>query len=166
MKLRSISIRFIELEDAPFLLELMNSPNWLKYIGDRKICNEEDARNYILEKMSPRLEDKGFINHVMLTKESNIPVGTCSIHNREGIEGLDIGYALLPQFEGKGYARAGAKLMIEKVFNQYKQNQVSAITTKTNEASCRLLENLGFTFDSSITIPSSQEALRLYRLKK
>ena len=37
----------INIKDAPFFLELMNTPHWLKYIGDRNIKSIEDAEEAI-----------------------------------------------------------------------------------------------------------------------
>ena len=48
-------------EDAGFILELLNSPKWLEYIGDRSVHTEEDAKQYIKNKISPQLEKLGYI---------------------------------------------------------------------------------------------------------
>lgn len=36
------------MADAPFIVELLNSPNWLQYIGDRSIKTVTDAQSYLL----------------------------------------------------------------------------------------------------------------------
>ncbi|APC97667.1 GNAT family N-acetyltransferase [Francisella frigiditurris] len=45
------------ISDAEFIYALMNTPKWIKYIGDRNINTIEDARNYIKIKIHPQLED-------------------------------------------------------------------------------------------------------------
>lgn len=160
-----LKLPVITEKDASFLYQLMNTPKWFAYIGDRKIRNEADALQYMEDRMHPDLQIKGFVNHVMTEKTSNQPVGTCSLHDREGVEGLDVGYALLPAFEGKGYAFEGARAMIDLAFNEHKQSKVSAITNETNKGSWRLLEKIGFKQQGYVQLPDVQEAIRLYVLK-
>ena len=38
------------INEAPFILELYNSPNFIKFIGDRNIKSIDDAENYIINK--------------------------------------------------------------------------------------------------------------------
>ena len=158
-------LRIITEEDSHFLYRLMNTPKWFEYIGDRKVHNEADALQYMEDRMHPDLQVKGFVNHVMIEKTSNQPVGTCSLHDREGVEGLDVGYALLPAFEGKGYATEGARAMIDLAFEVYKQTEISAITNDANKGSWRLLEKIGFKQQGYVQLPDVQEAIRLYVLK-
>ncbi|MEO1254028.1 MAG: GNAT family N-acetyltransferase [Bacteroidota bacterium] len=159
-----LQLRIIKAADASFLHQLMNTPKWFSYIGDRHINSEEDAIQYMKDKMHADLAVKGFMNHVMITKETNEPVGTCSLHDREGVEGLDIGYALLPEFEGKGYASEGAKAMVKMAFNIYQQTQVSAIVNDENEGSWRLLEKIGFQHQGYIQLPNMSGQVLLYVL--
>ena len=155
-------LRIIKTADAPFLQRLMNTPKWYKYIGDRNIKNVTDAIEYMNDRMHPDLSVKGFVNHVMVDKTSEQPIGTCSLHNREGVEGLDIGYALLPEFEGMGYASEGAHAMLELAFNVHRQIKVSAITSEENHGSKRVLEKLGFRQEGHIQLPGTSEQICLY----
>lgn len=164
MESKRLQFRLIEESDAPFLYRLMNTKNWLENIGDRNIRNEYDAIQYMRNKMHPDLEVKGFINYVMIEKQSKQIVGTCSIHNRDGVDGIDIGYALLPQFEGNGFASEGASFLVNKVFEEFKPDKISAITTDENIGSCRLLEKIGFNHEDYIKIPGVKEQLKLYTL--
>ncbi|MGD1843026.1 MAG: GNAT family N-acetyltransferase [Thermonemataceae bacterium] len=166
MDLLRLTLRHITSNDANFLYELMNTQKWHQFIGDRGITSVAAARKYIEEKMDAQLSTKGFINYVMIERTTNQPVGTCSIHNRAGVVGLDVGYALLPTFEGSGYASEGAKAMIGQVFSVYHQEKVSAITTTENVGSCKLLERLGFTQQGFLQLPNGTLQLRHYSLAK
>lgn len=166
MQSARLKYRLISEADAPFLLQLMKTNKWHRYIGDRKIQNEVDAKLYIRSKMGAKLSVKGFVNHLMIDKKTNIAIGTCSLHDREGIVGMDVGYALLPEHEGKGYATEGAAFMVQLAFSKYQQEQISAITTDMNVGSCRVLERLGFIYRSFIRIPHGDENLKLYVLEK
>ena len=166
METSQLKYRVISEADAAFLFELMNTDKWHSYIGDRKIRTEEDARNYIRANMSAELSQKGFINHVMVDKKTNIPVGTCSLHDRPGVEGLDVGYALLPTYEGRGFATEGATLMVKLAFSRFQQKLISAITTDENIRSCRVLEKIGFQHQSYVRLPNGKEELKLYVLEQ
>ncbi len=166
METNRLKLRLITKDDAHFLFKLMNTEKWHLNIGDRNITDDDRAREYMNSRMSPVLEEKGFINHVMIEKESGEPVGTCSIHDRNGVNGLDIGYALLSEFEGKGYATEGALMMIKVAFEKFEQEEISAITTDNNIGSCKVLERLGFKHQSYIKLPDGNEELKLYVLSR
>lgn len=162
----SIKLRLITEEDAPLLYQLMTADNWLAHIGDRGISSIADARRYIQDRMHPELEEKGFINHVISDPQIKQELGTCSLHNREGVEGLDIGYAILEAFEDRGYATAAAKEMIKLAFEKYAEDQVSAITTNDNIGSCQVLEKIEFQAQGYVQLPDGTDKLRLYVLRK
>lgn len=159
-------LKVIDAEDAPFLFRLMNTPKWHKMIGDRGIHTVSDALKYMKERMDADLSKKGFVNYVMIQKETNENVGTCSLHNREGVDGLDIGYALLPTYEGYGYASEGAQAMINLAFNKHDLDSVNAITDDVNLGSHKVLEKLGFEMKGYIGLPNEKERIRLYKLTK
>ncbi|WP_420315969.1 GNAT family N-acetyltransferase [Ekhidna sp.] len=164
METLQLYLRPITSDDANFLLKLMNTDKWHQNIGDRSVYTKEDALQYMADRMDPDLAKKGFVNHVMVEKESGLSVGTCSLHDREGVEGMDIGYALLPDFEGRGYAYEGAQAMVKLAFEKYNQKQVSGITTDENQGSCRILEKLGFKYQGYIQLPDNPENIKWYIL--
>ncbi len=166
METERLFLKLIAPEDAEFLFRLMNTSQWHEMIGDREVYSVEDAKRYMDERMDPDLGVKGFVNHVMVHKETGEPVGTCSLHDREGIEGIDIGYALLSEYEGNGYATEGAKAMIELAFTKYELASVSAITNDENVGSHKVLEKLGFKHSGHIRIPEIDDSIRLYVLNK
>ena len=127
-------------EDAPFLLELLNTPKWIKYIGDRKIRSIADAEEYIENKMTPQLKKLGYSNYIVIRKSDGKKLGTCGLYDREGFDGIDIGFAFLPQYERNGYAYESAHKMMEVAKKHFKIDHISAITTKENIVSQKLLE--------------------------
>lgn len=97
-------LRPVQESDALFILRLFRSENWLKYIGERDVHTIDEARTYIREKMYPQLKKEGYGNYLVIRKTDNDSIGTCGLFDREGLEGIDIGFAFLPEFEGQGYA--------------------------------------------------------------
>jgi len=152
-------------EDAGFLLDLLNSPKWLEYIGDRNVQTEEDAIQYIKNRISPQLEKLGFANFTLIRKSDGVKIGSCGLYDREGVEGIDIGFALLPAFEGLGYGFESASKVLEIGKNKFNIDKFSAITTKNNLASQRLIEKLGLRYIETIRIPNDDEELLLYVLE-
>ena len=153
-------------EDAAFIYELMNTPKFLKYIGDRNIKTVNDAANYIKERMIPQLNRLGFSNYTLIRKSDNCKVGTCGLYDREGLEGIDIGFAFLPAYENKGYGFEASSKLLELAFTCFGISEVKAITTKDNIPSQRLLEKLGLKNEGTTRIPDDEEELLLFVLKR
>ena len=90
-------------DDASFICELMKSEGWLKYIGDRNIKSVEDARNYIVNGAMKSYRESGFGFYLVRLRESSIPIGISGLVKRDTLEYPDVGFAFLPEYEGKGY---------------------------------------------------------------
>ncbi|NND76618.1 MAG: GNAT family N-acetyltransferase [Flavobacteriales bacterium] len=159
-------IRPTNEDDAEFVVELFNSPKWLKFIGDRKVRTAEDAKEYISKKMTPQLDRLGFSNYTVIRKRDQAKIGTCGLYDRDGLDGVDMGFAFLSQFEKQGYAFEASKKILEAAFTEFKLESVSAITIRENIDSQRLLEKLGFHFHDMTNLPDDPEDLMLYRIHK
>ncbi len=153
------------IDDADFLLVLLNSPKWLKYIGDRKVETIEDAITYIQNRMNPQLERLGFGNYTVSLKSNNQKIGICGLYDRKGLEGLDIGFAFLPEFEKKGYAFESANKLLEVAVEKFKIKEISAITTEDNSESQKLLVKLGLQFEKKFFLEGDSEELMLFKLR-
>ncbi|MEZ5008622.1 MAG: GNAT family N-acetyltransferase [Chitinophagales bacterium] len=94
-------IRPTNESDAAFLMELLNTPKWIQNIGNRNINNLEDAKVYIQTKCTPQFERLGYGNYTVVRKSDQVKLGTCGLYDREGLEGIDIGFAFLPQYEAR-----------------------------------------------------------------
>ncbi len=157
-----LHLRPTTVDDAPFILELLNTPKFHKYIGDRKVRSIPDAEKYIQEKMLPQLSEKGYSNYTIIRLSDNEKLGTCGLYAREGLEDVDIGFAFLPQHEKQGYAFEAAAKLKEAAENVFHLTRLCAITTKDNFDSQKLLEKLGFQFEKLTFIPNDEEELMLY----
>lgn len=153
-------------EDAAFIYELFNTPKWLKNIGDRNIGSPEMAKEYILTKMQPQLERLGFSNYTLIRKTDKVKIGCCGLYDREGLEGIDIGFAFLPEYEGQGFAFEAADKLKKIAFKEFGLHALSAITSKHNVSSQRLLEKLGLALAGTTTLPNGKEELLIYTIEK
>ena len=132
-------------EDAALVLAILTAPKALKFIGDRNLYSEEDAREYIRSRALPQLRERGYANYTLVTKETGTKVGVCGLYVRPDLELIDLGYALHPDHEGQGYAREASKRIMQAAKERFGQLKLSAITHGENTASIKVLEALGFT---------------------
>lgn len=137
-------IKPCSLEDSSFLFSLMNSDSWLFYIGDRGIRSLEDAQNYIKTNYLAQFDSLGFATYIVINKESMQKMGVCGFYNRDEIEGLDFGFAFLPEFEGKGFAFEAATKLLDVAKSDFGLQKLAAVTLETNLKSQALLLKLGF----------------------
>ncbi|RLQ94279.1 GNAT family N-acetyltransferase [Falsibacillus albus] len=158
---RLILRRFMP-DDAPFMLELMNDADYIKNIGDRGIRTKEEAKNSLLNGPMKMYEEHGFGLFLTELKENHTPMGMCGLIKREGLEDVDIGYAFLPGYRGKGYAVEAAKASLEYGKNDQKLKRVVAITSVDNEGSIKLLERIGLQYEKLVTLPNDDEELKLF----
>jgi len=157
-----LMLRNIEPDDAAFMLDLVNQPTYHKYIGDKGVRTITDAKNFINNVVSKSYVENGFGHYVIELKgEAKIPIGTCGFVNRASLDDPDVGFALLPQYEKKGYAFEAADAVMKYGREQLGMKRIAAITTQDNEASIKLLGRLGLKFERLIEMPTG-EVLNLF----
>lgn len=154
-------LRNICLDDSTFLLELINSPGWLEFIGDKKITTEEACKEWIDSVVLKQLRDLGFTTMVIFRKEDNLPIGVVSLVKRDYLDYLDIGYALLPEFVGSGYAFEATKAGLVYAKGDLNSLYVYAIVQDNNIRSKNLLDRLNFIYEG--TVDGGGEVLLKYR---
>lgn len=158
-------LRSTSVDDAAFIFELLNTPKWLKYIGDRNVTSVESAKEYIKAKMLPQLEKLGYSNYTLIRKSDSKKIGTCGLYDRDGLEGIDIGFAFLPEFENEGYGYESANKLKNIAFDKFGIKEINAITKKDNIPSQKLLEKLGLKLIGTTILPNEDVELLLYKIK-
>ena len=111
-------LREFTLDDTAFIIELVNTPGWLEFIGDRNVKTEEQARSYLQNGPLKSYKENGFGLTMVQLKTEKTPIGMCGILKRDNLDNPDIGFVFLTKFMGKGYAFeiANAKLIFAKTF--------------------------------------------------
>ena len=132
--------------DAEFVLELLNEPSWLRFIGDRGVRTLDDARSYITNGPKAMYARHGFSLLVVERKTDGAALGMCGLIQRDSLDAPDIGYAFLPRAWGQGYAREAAAAVLAHGHSALALPRIHAITDPENTASIRLLEDLGMRF--------------------
>ncbi len=164
-------IRELDAErDAAFILDLLNQPSFIKYIGDRGVRTVDESRDFIENRYRQSYRDHGYGLYTVALKseipDPDSPIGICGFVRRPGLDGPDIGFAFLPQFERQGFALESAAAMMRYGDETLGFTEVFAITTLDNTSSIRLLEKLGFSFEKLVTMPGGDEELRLFSNRK
>ena len=161
-----LSIRKLEAElDADFMRRLLNSPKFIKYIGDRKVRSIDEAQHFIRDRYRKTYEVHGYGLYVVELKADGKgeQIGICGFVRRDSLPAPDLGFAFLPEYEGKGFGFESANALLKFGRETLKFNEVLAITTVDNEASGRLLTKLGFAFEKQ-TETSEGEILNRYKI--
>ncbi len=157
---KRLILREANLDDAEFMLKLLNSKGWLDYIGDRGVRTIDDAKKYIINKLLPDYGKNNIAMFIMERKEDGAPIGTCGLIKRPQLEDVDIGFAILDEYGKKGYAYEAASATLKMAIDDIKINRIVGITTLENKDSQRLLEKIGMAFEKMV--PFDDEDLMLF----
>ena len=155
-------LRQLKIDDAEFILALLNEPSFLRYIGDKKVRSIDDARQYILNGPIASYERNGFGLYLAAIREPHTPIGICGLLKREELADVDIGFAFRPDFWGQGFAYEAAKAVMDYARQTLKLQRVVAITNPDNESSIKLLERMGFTFERLIQLTKDGDEVKLF----
>lgn len=145
-----LTLRRLQLSDAEFIFKLVNDPSWLRFIGDKGVRNLDDARRYLREGPLDMYARFGFGMFAVEIKTSGAPAGMCGLIKRDSLADVDVGYALLPEFRGQGYAYEAASAVLAYGNQTLRLRRIVAITSPGNDSSVRVLEKMGMRFERLI----------------
>ncbi len=157
-----ISLRRFTEADAPFILELLNDPDWLRFIGDKGVRALQDAADYLRDgpiTMYARF-DLGLLRVDL--QDSGQTIGMCGLIQRDGVADVDIGFAFLPAFRGRGYAFEAASATLAYGHDSLGRKRIVGFTNADNLSSTALLEKIGMRLERTVTLPDSTEELLLF----
>jgi RimJ/RimL family protein N-acetyltransferase len=148
--------------DAPFILDLLNDSDFLRYIGDKGVRTLDDARRYIADGPLASYARFGFGLDVVCLKTGGTPVGICGLLKRDGLPEPDIGFAYREPYRRVGYGYEAANACLSHAREALALTRVLAITSPDNTPSIRLLEKLGFGFERLVSLAEGQPAVTLF----
>ena len=157
-------LRYASVDDADFVLTLLNEPSFLRFIGDRGVRTLDDARRYIAERFIDSYERNGFGLWVVERKELPGPIGICGLVKRDALPDADIGFAFLPAFWSEGYAFESAMGVKVHALQVLGLTKLLAVTNPENVKSIRLVERLGLEFVQMIALSADEPPVRLFAL--
>lgn len=162
LKTDRLLLNEITIDDAPSILALMNDKDWINNIGDRGMTSIVDAEEYIKTKFITTYKESNLGFYGMILKDSNEFIGIAGLIDREGIDHVDIGYGLLPDFRGKGFAFEATKAVYDYGYSELKLGKIVAIVNPDNSLSIRLLNKLGLEFEKMVRLPDEEKDIMLF----
>ncbi len=151
----------LSVNDTEFILELLNDPAFLEFVGDKGVRTLDDAREYILTGPVDSYEQHGF-GLYMARLKNGAPIGICGLVKRESLEDADIGYGLLPAFRGKGYAIEAAAAVLEHAREVLGLSRILAVSSPDNHGSIKILKKLGLRFEKMISLSADDPDIKLF----
>jgi len=151
------------LDDAPFFLQLVNTPNWLKFIGERNTKTITQAKERIKNGHLDSYKTNGFGFYKLLLKEKKLkPIGTCGLIKRDTLQHIDMGFGFLPEYEGLGFGFESSQAILKLAKEQFNIKRLAAITLENNSKSINLLKKLGFTYKKMVKPFDEEKELMLF----
>lgn len=160
-------LRQFAMDDAGFVLELVNDPAWLQHIGDRAVRTLADARAYLRKGPLASYARNGFGFNLVELKSTGEPIGGCGLIKRETLADVDLGFAFLPQFRGIGYAEEAARATLENARQLLGFQRIVAVVSPENTRSIGLLRKLGFSYERSLRLaPDDPDEISMFVSKR
>lgn len=155
-------MRRLTLDDASLMYAIWSDPAYIENVADRGIRSVDDARRAMEERALKLYADYGYGPYRVALRDTDTPVGICGLFRRDGLEEPDIGYALLPDFYGNGYALEAARRVMRHARDDLRLRYVTAIVSADNSRSVRLLKKLGLEFERMMQLPGDDAELAKY----
>jgi RimJ/RimL family protein N-acetyltransferase len=147
-----LTLRQIVADDAAFVIELLNEPAYIANIVDQGVRTSDDARQYIANRLTASYERNGFGLFGVELRDSAELIGMCGLIKRDSLEDVDIGYAFLQRFWGRGYAVESAEATLAYGRDVLGLKRIVAITSPDNDASARLLQKIGLHHEKTFAL--------------
>jgi ribosomal-protein-alanine N-acetyltransferase len=158
-----LTLREMSGADAPFVLEILNDPGFIRFVGDRGVRTVEGAARYVEERFAESYRRHGFGLWLVETKGERVPVGMCGLLKRgEPVPGVEVGYAFLPPFRSKGYAFEAASASARHAREVLGLDHLYAVVNPDNDISSRVLEKLGMKFERAVRLSGEESDVNLF----
>jgi RimJ/RimL family protein N-acetyltransferase len=166
MQLTTLRLRLRQptRRDAAFLLQLLNDPGFLRFIGDRQVRTLAEAETYLQQRILASFQQHGFGLWLAERRSDGQTVGLCGLVLRDYLPCPDLGYALLTPYCGLGYGTELASAVVAYSEQSLQLPSICAIVTPDNQASRQLLQKVGMQWQRQIQPPDTEEWLDLYQL--
>jgi RimJ/RimL family protein N-acetyltransferase len=146
-------------------MELMNTANYLKYIGDKNIRTIKDCENNLKNGALKSYKEHGFgFYKILLKEENNKCIGSCGLIKRDNLEHVEIGFTFFPNYEGKGFGYESSIAILKIAKEQFNIKKITAITLEINKNSIKLLEKLGLSYEKRVKPFEDDKELLLYQM--
>jgi ribosomal-protein-alanine N-acetyltransferase len=165
LRTERLDMRWLKPGDAAFMLGIWNDPAFVRYVGDRGLRTEEDARDALENGALRMYGDHGLGPYLLTLRADGTAIGICGLFHRDGLPDIDIGFALLPDYCGQGLAREAAEAVLAEARAGVGLRRLTAIVSPENAASIALIRKLGFAYEKMTRVPGDEHEVCLYGLE-
>jgi [ribosomal protein S5]-alanine N-acetyltransferase len=158
----NLELRHLTLDDAAFMLRLLNEPSYIEFIADRKVRSLDDAKQYLEQGPLHGYAQYGLGSLLVVERSTQKPVGIHGLISRPTMPHPDLGYAFVPEAWGKGYATEGGQAVLNWARDEKALSKVCAFTALNHPKSQRVLTRLGFTFVKVMPFGDSSESVAYF----
>ena len=159
-----VTLRQLSIDDQQDILALRSNPEINKYLGRQPSKTIEDAKNFI-NNVNENIEKHIALYWAITLTETKTFVGTiCLFDFSNKKNSCEIGYELMPEFQGQGIMKEASQVVIDYVFQTLKLNKIHAVTHCHNQNSTNLLTKLNFV--KSIENDKENPDLNIFTLTK
>ena len=162
LETKRLYLRRVTLDDADLLLAVWNDPAFIEHVGDRGVRTTGEAEEAMKAGALKLYADYGYGPYAMVRRDDGVRMGICGLFKRDNLDYPDIGFGVLPEFCGKGYASEAAFAVLAHARDDLRIEELTAIVSPANAPSISLIEKLGLVFAGMITMPGDDEEICLY----
>jgi len=162
LETKRLILRHFCIDDAGFIIRLLNEPSFIRHIGDKGVRTGEDAKQYLLSGPIDSYDRLGYGLNMVELKKSGEPIGMCGLVRREDLDDADIGFALLEQHWSQGYAAESAEAVMRHARETLNLQRIVAIVAPNNHSSIKLIEKVGLTFERMIQRGDDDKELKFF----
>lgn len=163
-----LTIRQFNLNDAEFIVRLLNEKSFIENIADKQVRTINDAENYLTTGPMASYKNYGYGLYAVLLENNETSdeklIGMCGLLKRPELDYPDLGYAFLPEFCGKGYAKEAAEAVLKNDVIAHSLNTILAVTSLTNQSSHNLLKKINFSFIGTMQLYGSASNVYQFRV--
>lgn len=158
-----LNLREMSAADAGVVLEILNDPGFIRFVGDRGVRTAEEAARYIDGRFAESYRQHGFGLWLVEAKDEGVPIGICGLLKRgTPVPGVEVGYAFLPPFRGRGYAFEAASAALRHARDVLGLTRLHAVVNPDNAVSIRVLEKLGMKFERAVRLSGEESDISLF----
>jgi [ribosomal protein S5]-alanine N-acetyltransferase len=159
-----LALRELDESDDAFILDLLNQPSFIRFIGDKGVRSLDDARAYIRDGPVASYAAHGHGLYRVALLDNDEPIGICGLLKRPHLEDPDIGFAFLPAYWSQGYALEAARAVVAHSENELGITRFVAIASPDNASSAKLLGRIGLTFERLISTTGGEPDVALFTM--
>jgi len=155
-------LREMTSDDAEHAFRLNSDPEVVRHTGDGPFASVEAAREFLAAYQDYKLH--GFGRWAVVRRSDSVWLGWCGL-KRHANGDVDLGYRLLREYWGQGYATEAGRACLQLGFGRFELETIIGRVARENIASVRVLEKLGMRYWKTDVCEHDPAAL-IYRIER